>query len=292
MKLEARKYLYAIQRAANLVRTFTDGKTLPDYVNDSMRKHILIIAGAWLVFIMAAAPAGAEDGAGGSLWQGTYAGILAGTGRLSNTIIDVDGFANWGHPGSTLEYDTSGTVGGAFAGRRFVLGGVNLRYELEWMLGDVSASTDGLDPTCPDEVAATRIRWTMAGRFGVEDRIGPIRLFAVAGPALGRIVNSVTDTDFSGNCLERQLRFDADDSFRSESTRAGWTLGFGLEAEMTPNWALRLDGAYFDFGSQRYRVNLSGNNTCGPGGPRAPCTYSIGNRVTALRIALIYRFGH
>lgn len=36
MKLEARKYLYDIQRAASLVRTFTDGKTLPDYVNDAM----------------------------------------------------------------------------------------------------------------------------------------------------------------------------------------------------------------------------------------------------------------
>ena len=248
-------------------------------------KRILIIAGACLLLVMAAAPADAEDGARGSLWQGAYAGILAGTGRLSNTIIDLDGFANWGHPGSTLEYDTSGMIGGAFAGRRFAFRGVNLRYELEWMVGNLSAGTDGLDPTCPDEVAASRIPWTLAGRFGVEDRIGAVRLFAVAGPALARIVNSVTDTDFSGSCLERQLRFDPDDSFRRESTRAGWTLGFGLETDITPNWGLRLDGAYFDFGSQRYRVNLSGNNTCGPGGPHAPCTYSIGNRLTALRVA-------
>ena len=255
-------------------------------------KHILTVAGACLLLVMTAAPVGAEDGTRGSLWRGSYAGILAGTGRLSNTIIDLDGFANWGRPGSTLEYDASGIIGGALAGRRFAFGGVNLLYELEWMLGNLSASTDGLDPTCPDEVAATRIPWTLAGRFGVEERIGAVRLFVVAGPALARVVNSVTDTDFSGSCLERQLRFDADDSFRSESTRAGWTLGFGLETEVTPNWALRLDGAYFDFGSDRYRVNRSGNNTCGPQGPQAPCTYAIGNRMTALRVAVIYRFGH
>lgn len=36
MKLEAKKYLYDIQRAAGLLRTFTDGKTLSDYVNDAM----------------------------------------------------------------------------------------------------------------------------------------------------------------------------------------------------------------------------------------------------------------
>lgn len=253
--------------------------------------RIPTVAVACLLLIVAAAPAGAGDGTRDSLWQDSYAGILAGTGRLSNTIVDFDGFANWGHPGSTLEYDTSQWTGGAFAGRRFAFGGVNLRYELEWMLGNLSASTDALDPTCPDEVAASRVRWTLAGRFGVEDRIGAVRLFAVAGPALARIVNSVTDTDFSGSCLERQLRFDPDDSFRSESTRAGWTLGFGVETEMTPSWVLRLDGAYFDFGSERYRVNLSGNNTCGPGGPHAPCTYLIGNRMAALRVALIYQFG-
>ena len=258
----------------------------------SWDKRTLTIAGVCLLLSIAAAPSGAEDAMRGSLWQGSYAGILAGTGRLSNAIIDIDGFANWGHPGATLEYDTSEWTGGAVAGRRFAFGGVNLRYELEWMLGNLSAGTDGLDPTCPDEVAATRIRWTLAGRFGVEDRIGAARLFAVAGPALARIVNSVTDTDFSGSCLERRLRFDPDDSFRGESTRTGWTLGFGLETEVTPNWALRLDGAYFDFGSERYRVNRSRNNRCGPQGPSAPCTYAIGNRMTALRVAVIYRFGH
>ena len=36
MKLEARKYLYDIQRAAGLVREFTDGKTFADYEGDAM----------------------------------------------------------------------------------------------------------------------------------------------------------------------------------------------------------------------------------------------------------------
>lgn len=36
MKLEARKYLYDIQRAVGLLREFTDGKTFTDYQGDAM----------------------------------------------------------------------------------------------------------------------------------------------------------------------------------------------------------------------------------------------------------------
>ena len=36
MRLETRKYLYDIQRAIELLREFTAGKTLPDYEGDAM----------------------------------------------------------------------------------------------------------------------------------------------------------------------------------------------------------------------------------------------------------------
>ena len=36
MKLEAQKYLYDIQRAAGLLRQFTDGKAFADYESDAM----------------------------------------------------------------------------------------------------------------------------------------------------------------------------------------------------------------------------------------------------------------
>ena len=259
----------------------------------ALAPHPVRIAGTvLLLLVVSTASARADDGRQGSPWESAYAGLSLGAARLSNDILDVDGFANWGNPGSSLDYDHTGAIGGAFAGRRFAFGGADFRYEVEAMGGTLSARTKGLDPTCPDEAAATRWHWTMAARFGVEDEIGDIRLFAVAGPALARIVNSVTDTDYSGgSCLERDLRLDADDSFRRASTRLGWTLGFGVETDLTPRWSLRLDGAYFDFGDESYRVNLSLDNPCGPGGPRAPCTYTIDNRMSVLRVAVVYRFG-
>ncbi len=251
-------------------------------------------AGACLLAVVFAASAGAGDGMRGVRQEGGYAGFLIGAGRLSSEIRDIDGFANWGNPGATLGYSAGGEVGGVVAGRRFALGGVDVRVEAEAIRGDLSARTDGLDPTCPDESAAARMRWAAAARVGVERRIGEVRAFALAGPAVARIVNSVTDIDYNEGCLGRvpkgNLHVDADDSFRSASTRLGWTLGIGIETEMAPRWLLRLDGAYFDFGKRSYRVNRSGDGSCGPGGPRAPCTYSIRNRMTALRVAILYRF--
>ena len=38
MRLEARKYLYDIQRSADLLREFTSGKTFADYAGDAMKR--------------------------------------------------------------------------------------------------------------------------------------------------------------------------------------------------------------------------------------------------------------
>lgn len=244
-----------------------------------------------LLALACAASAKADETSAALEWKEGYAGIFAGAGWGLNRIVDVDGFANWGNPGSALGYTRLGAAGGAFAGRKFSVGRLGFRVEAEATIGDLPAGTRRLDPTCPDEAAGSRFRWVVAIRVGVEEELGGIRVFASGGPALAKIVNSVTDTDYSGRrCLERDLRLDADDSFRSTATRIGWTVGAGVETPVAPRWALRFDGSYFDFGKRRYRVNLSGNNPCGPGGRRAACVYTVRNRLGILRLALVYRF--
>ena len=47
-----------------------------------------------------------------------------------NQIVDVDGFANWGNLGSTVDYDNSGFVGGALVGKQFEIGSALLRVGL------------------------------------------------------------------------------------------------------------------------------------------------------------------
>ena len=100
-----------------------------------------------------------------------------------------------------------------------------------------------------------------------------------------RIVNSVTHTDYTGStCLETDLRLDADDSVRRGSTEVGWAIGAGLELPLAARWALRSDGSYLEFGSETYRVNLSGNNSCGPGSAMTPCRYTVRNRLGVVRL--------
>ena len=235
----------------------------------------------------------AGEGSGGAAFEesGTYAGAFAGSVRVDNTFVDVAGFANWGNPGSTLEYDDSGFMGGALVGRKLEIDDTTLRFEIDAAVGGPSADTSKLDPTCPDETANTRFRWIVTARVGVEEAVGPATVFATGGLAAARIANSVTDVDYVGGCLEAELHPDPDDSFHHKSTEFGWVIGVGVEAPLADGWTLRLDGSYLDFGRGTFYVNRSGNNPCGPGGDRAPCPYGVENRINFVRLAILRRFG-
>ena len=241
--------------------------------------------------LAAAGPAGADAADAASDRTAMYAGIFAGSARSDNRLADVDGFADWGNPGSMTDYDHSGVIRGVVAGRKIEIDGTTFRIEIDAALGDLTARSNRLDPTCTDESAKSEHRWIATARLGVEDSVGRATVFATGGLAAARIVNSVTDIDYSGTrCLERDLRLDPDDSFRDSSTETGWVIGVGVEAPLSDAWTLRLDGSYLDFGRNTYHVNRSANNTCG-GTTRRPCRYDIENRLGIVRVAIIRRFG-
>ena len=237
------------------------------------------------------AKAGGEDAAFGR--EGVYAGLFAGSGRTMGRIVDVDGFANWGVPGSSVEYGHAGFSGGALIGKRFAVGGLPLRFELDGALGDLRGKSNRLDPRGRDESVATEFGWIATARAGFEQALGAATIFASAGLAAARIDNSVSDLDRGldpeGN--PTPWRFDPDDSFRDRSTELGWVIGIGVEAPLAEAWALRLEGSYMDFGRSTHYVNRSGDGRCGPGNPRRPCPYEIGNRLGMMRLGLVYRFG-
>ena len=244
------------------------------------------------VLVLAGTDSVNADGGGADFGRmGSYAGVFAGSGQTGNRFIDVDGFANWGNPGSVVDYDDDGFVGGVLIGKKFEIDGTAFRIELDAAFGDLSARTSKLDPTCPDESAESELRWISTARVGVEEAVGRATVFATGGLAAARITNSVTDIDHRGTCLEMQLRLDPDDSFRDTSTEFGWMIGAGVEVLLANAWTLRLDGSYLDFGRDTYYVNRSGDGRCGRDGPRRPCPYQVENRVGIVRLAVIHRFG-
>ena len=144
---------------------------------------------------------GSDDGI--FAWAATYVGVFAGFGQADNRIVDVDGFANWGNPGSTVDYDTSGFIGGALIGKKFKIGGVPLRIELDGMVGKVSATSNRLDPEGLDETVQSACCQIATARAGIEQPVGAATIFAAGGLAAARIEHSVTDIDFGPNMPPR-----------------------------------------------------------------------------------------
>ena len=248
--------------------------------------HPVVLVLMALFMLMSGNPARAEsdDAAFDFVWAETYAGVFAGYARLNNRLIDVDGFANWGHPGSGSNYNDDGFAGGVLVGKKFEIGGMPFRIEFDGTLGDLSADTNTLDPEGLDETAKAEFRWSVTTRVGLEYTVERTTIFTTGGLAIARVANSVTDIDFS------PTRLDHDDSFRDSSTELGWVIGAGVETPLANDWTLRLEGSYLDFGSSAYSVNRSGNNSCGPGNPRRPCHYHVENNFALVRLALIYPF--
>lgn len=216
-----------------------------------------------------------------------YAGLFAGSGWVDNHVVDVEGFANWGQPGWKVDHQDSGFVAGALAGRQFGTGRTRFRIEVDGTLGNMSATSNQLDPATLDETVKSEFRWITTARAGVVHPVGPATLFASAGAALARISNSVTDIDFGPDMPPRK---DPDDSFHDSSNETGWVIGLGVEAPLSDAWNLRFEGMYMDFGRSTHHVNRSSDARCGPGNPRKPCPYRIENTYANVRLAVIRRF--
>ncbi len=69
----------------------------------------------------------------------------------------------------------------------------------------------------------------------------------------------------------------------SSSTRAGWTIGAGVEGAIGGNWTARLEYLYVDLGTV--------NNTFAGTAPFAPITTSAHVTDNILRAGVNYRFG-
>lgn len=250
--------------------------------------------------------ANAEGDGATFAWGETYAGAFAGVGRADNRIVDRDGFSNEGNPGWAVDYRDSGFMGGVLFGKKFAVGGVPLRIELDGAFGGPSAATNRIDPRpVPfqpppgghDETVVSEYRWVATARAGIERATGPVTLFAAAGLAVARIENALTDLD--RKCLDCTVypprvtpwQPDPDDSFHDDATEVGWTVGAGIETDLADGWALRLEGTYLDFGRGTHRANPSANDSCcGSGTPRRPVSYTVDNRLGMVRLAVVRRF--
>jgi outer membrane immunogenic protein len=182
-------------------------------------------------------------------WAGAYIGGQAGYAWApgANRISGVD-------PYSGIAFASS--IGQTLSG---VIGGANVGYNLQfnqWVIG-VEGSVDGTSLTntaglaFPDGTSLTAhtgipVQGSIRGRLGFAwDRF---LIYATGGVAFGEFNSQYNYGGFGLAVGRTRLAPFFGSSYFSE-TQAGWTAGGGVQYAITPNWSVRAEYRYTDWGS-------------------------------------------
>ena len=156
-------------------------------------------------------------------WTGLYAGINAGYGW---------GRSDWNNAaGSTGRFDIDGGVVGGTLGYNWQAGQTVFGLEGDMAWSGIKGSTSA--GICALGSCETRNNWlgTVRGRIGYSfDRVMP---FVTGGLAVGDIKSSAF-------------------GISETRTKAGWTLGGGVEVALAGPWTAKAEYLYVDLGNGSY----------------------------------------
>jgi opacity protein-like surface antigen len=230
-------------------------------------------------------------------WAGLYVGAFAGA---------EEGAAHWGYPGGEVAPKLAGILGGFDLGYNWQNG--PWVYGLE---GDVSFtdSKGGIacGPVSIDNatlVSSPLFAMTCNARHSWVATITP-RLGFTWGRELFYLKGGAafTHEDFSATCdfgplngvnslisgvafitgqqctpVNPSSPFSFSNGFTASSNRAGWTIGFGTEFALTPNWSAKAETDYVDFGN---RTLTASDGTA----------LNVGMHMWQAKIGINYHFG-
>jgi outer membrane immunogenic protein len=222
-------------------------------------------------------------------WTGCYAGVNVGGGWGEHTgdrgIINSGNAtlnAGVGVP-TTLNIGPSGAIGGGQVGCNYkasqILFGVEADIQGSGVRADSAIffpSPNGGITDATNAAGEERIDWfgTVRGRLGFIPTSN-LLIYATGGLAYGGV-----DTSAS---LVLTPASDGNYSGRASETRAGWAVGAGGEYLFTPNWSVKLEYLYLDFGMTNVRM-------LDPGRPGTFIDYSFHHRDNVFRVGLNYKF--
>jgi outer membrane immunogenic protein len=174
-------------------------------------------------------------------WAGFYIGVHAGVAWNHAAFAEVGdnaGFVNRAPIGVDFwKPHKAGFAGGGQIGYNFQSG--NVVYGLEADFSGVSNKTSAvINPpaTFTPVNASTQLSWiaTVRGRLGVT--FSPTLLYITGGLAVAHFKDSWGAVAFPVT------------EYVSNKTRAGWTVGGGVEHMFTRNWTAKIEALYADFG--------------------------------------------
>jgi outer membrane immunogenic protein len=190
-----------------------------------------------------------------STWSGCYVGANAGWLRTDATLTSTPGGPSVvGFPIAlnthSYDLDSSSFTGGVQAGCNMQTGRWVLGVEADVNWTGAEKSTIVAFPTVGPWLAHTeapvhKLSWfsTVRARLGIAATDHTL-LYATGGLALGRVTSSFNYVAFVAFPIAGQ----------EAETRAGWTVGGGLEHAFGNNWSVKAEYLYLDLGSFAYQA--------------------------------------
>lgn len=159
--------------------------------------------------------------------------------------------------GTAGSSSVDGIIGGAQIGynwqRERLVFGLEADIQASGQKGDFLICSIGGCPTGSTIGQASHsLKWfgTVRGRFGGLITPG-VLLYATGGLAYGEI-----DSDYISGIVGTSPIFGS-----NSTTRVGWTAGAGVEGKVTPNWTVKVEYLYMDFGSFSHNLGSGASNT-------------------------------
>jgi outer membrane immunogenic protein len=183
-------------------------------------------------------------------WTGLYAGLNVGGGwgQANNTFNFTSVATGISLPIATDSSHPDGVIGGGQLGYNWQKGLVvfGIETDIQGSGQRGSASAAGVTTTCgvPCSISETdKLTWfgTTRGRIGVAS--GGWLAYITGGAAYGGLQSKGSELLPAAAATE---------TFSNSTTRAGWTLGGGLEASLTGNWTWKVEYLYMDFGTANF----------------------------------------
>jgi outer membrane immunogenic protein len=211
-------------------------------------------------------------------WSGLYLGGHIGYGWGKTDIADhsLFGLALFV---PTQKFDTKGFLGGVQGGWNYQFGHFVLGSEVDFSWTDIKgdqSSAVGIDGFATI-TRSSKTKWmgTATTRLGYAwDRV---LVYSKLGAAWAHF-------DYNDNLAIPGVGSIYNSS--ASETRAGWTVGTGIEWAFAGNWSAKVEYDYMDFG--RRTVDFAPVNI---GIASVPVNLDIDQRISVVKVGINYRFG-
>jgi outer membrane immunogenic protein len=199
-------------------------------------------------------------------WSGAYLGVQGGVVRRDATLSPFD---------ILRAGDKTGGIVGALLGYNWQQG--NFVYGLEGDWNWIGAKASGRSNLADNSSDSYDVNWlaTLRGRAGLA--LDSTLFYVTGGVAFGHVENSVALLDGTGSVQV---------SFAQKETKAGWTVGAGVEHMLAPQWTARGEFRYADLGKSG-TVCTPGIESCDSFSVRPTSS----NTLTMGLVGLNYKFG-